>query len=130
MAHSEPMSWKSVRLELARSPGFPRGSAGRAFLLRLPLRDDGSIDAGAIDDNRSRATVRRFWASEPDLAGQIVSQDGAWQLRCTPGGGPTFLMRDSPFVVDQNVLIEGPDELPLPFRVVSINSLGTRGRAS
>ena len=129
---SSRMNWKSVRLELARSPGFPRGSASRAFLLRIPLRDDGSIDARAINDNRCRATVRRFWASEPDLSGQIVSQDGVWQLRCSRvGAGPTFVMPDHPLVVDQHILIEGPDEVARPFRVVSIDALsGARGRAS
>jgi hypothetical protein len=130
--HAQQMSWKSVRLELARSPGFPRGSASRAFLLRLPLRAGGSIDAGAIDDNESRATFHRFWASEPDLSGRIVSHEGSWQLCCTRVGScPVFVMRDSPLVADQNILIEGPDEIALPFRVVSIDPLSAaHGRTS
>jgi hypothetical protein len=121
----ERANWKSVRLELARSPGFPRGSSSRAFLLRLPLHSDGSIDSAAIDDNKDRAVVRRFWASEPDLAGVILSRDGEWLLHCVRvGASANFLMHDDKLVVDQNILIEGPDAIALPFRVVSVDPIG------
>lgn len=118
------VSWKSVRLELARSPEFPRGSASRAFLLRLPLREDGSIDGGAINLNASQATVRRFWASEPDSLGKIVRSDGEWSLHFGSDNAAGFRMPDEKLVVDQAISIQGPDGAALPFRVISIAPLG------
>ena len=44
------MTWQSIRLELARTPDFPDGSASRAYLLRLPLHRDGLIDEEALAD--------------------------------------------------------------------------------
>jgi hypothetical protein len=42
------MTWKSIRLELARTKEFPEGSASRAYLLRLPLDDRGRIYESAL----------------------------------------------------------------------------------
>ena len=58
------MNWKTIRLELAATREFPTGSAGRAFLLRLPLRDDGSIDEAEV------APVRL----DPDQLRQIMDE--------------------------------------------------------
>jgi len=122
--HDARVSWKSVRLELARSPEFPRGSASRAFLLRLPLCNDGWIDCEAINLNESQATVRRFWASEPDSLGKIVRSDGEWSLRFGSDTSAGFRMPDDKLVVDQAISIQGPDGVELPFRVISIAPLG------
>ncbi len=137
MLHSSDMyqggrvSWKSVRLELARSPEFPRGSASRAFLLRLPLCGDGSIDAAALDKNVNQAIVRRFWASDADQAGKISRLDGEWLLICSrAGASSTFVMQNDRLVVDQNITIVGPDAVALPFRVVSIEPISASPVAS
>lgn len=74
------MSWKSVRLELAENGDFPRGSASRAYLLRLPLKTDGRIDEQALSALPQRATVRRVWPSEADVNGNIVRKEGHWVL--------------------------------------------------
>lgn len=66
------MKWKVIRLELASSWQFPRGSAGRSYLVRLPLADDGVIDKAALEAQPSRATVRRYWPNEADMVGQLV----------------------------------------------------------
>jgi hypothetical protein len=79
--HFEVVNWKSIRLELTHSSAFPRGSASRSYLLRLPLQDCGSIDEKAFLANPERATVRRFWPSEPDLTGRIVRLKDGWGLR-------------------------------------------------
>src|SRR5580765_7738714 len=62
--HDRRMNWKSIRLELARTPEFPEGSASRAFLLHLPLDQDGLIDEEVLRDAPARATVHRFWPNE------------------------------------------------------------------
>lgn len=118
------VSWKSVRLELAQSPEFPRGSASRAFLLRLPLRADGSIDGGVFDLNASLATVRRFWASEPDSLGMVVRSDGEWNLHFGSEKAAGFRMPDEKLVVGQSISIRDPDGTALPFRVINIAPFG------
>ncbi len=65
------MNWKTVRLELAATPEFPRGSVARAYLLRIPLNPDGFIDSLAIESQPQRATVRRHWPSEADCYGHV-----------------------------------------------------------
>ena len=70
--NSANMNWKVIRLELASSWKFPRGSAGRSYLIRLPLTDEGAIDIRALQSQPSRATVRRYWPNEADMVGQLV----------------------------------------------------------
>jgi len=65
------MTWKTIRLELDASADFPQGSVSRAFLLRLPVTDDGSIDEAAFTREPGRATVRRHWPNEPDRSGPL-----------------------------------------------------------
>jgi hypothetical protein len=72
------MTWQSVRLELDSTPDFPRGSASRAYLLRLPLLDDGSIDEDAIAEAPERATMRRMWPNEPDCSGHVRRLGDCW----------------------------------------------------
>jgi hypothetical protein len=121
------MNWKSVRLELAPTKGFPRGSAGRAFLLNVPLNDDGCIDHDAVAQNPVRATVRRFWASEPDSFGAVEPLDGRWALRCRRAANSesTFLLDAAPLNLEQQVNVQGPDGTWLPFRVASIRLAGS-----
>ena len=66
------MKWKVIRLELASSWQFPRGSAGRSYLVRVPLTEEGLIDAAALEAQPTRATVRRYWPNEADMVGQLV----------------------------------------------------------
>ena len=61
--------WNVVRLELARTPDFPEGSASRAYMLRVPLDRQGLIDEASLLSRPAMATVRRFWPNEPDQTG-------------------------------------------------------------
>lgn len=72
------MTWQSVRLELDRTGEFPRGSASRAYLLRLPLLDDGTIDDEAIARMPERATMRRMWSNEPERSGHVRRIGDGW----------------------------------------------------
>lgn len=65
------MKWKVIRLELASSWEFPRGSAARSYLIRLPLTDEGAIDSATLLSQPARATVRRFWPNEADVLGHL-----------------------------------------------------------
>jgi hypothetical protein len=120
------MNWKTIRLELARTPEFPQGSASRVFLLRLPLHDNGSIDEGEVARRPSRATVRRFWASEPDTSGQIVRCPCGWECRCGQRGQEplAFRLSSQPLRLGEQVTMTGPDGCELPFRVANMTKVG------
>ncbi len=70
-----------IRLELASSWQFPRGSAGRSYLIRLPLTDDGAIDTAALESQPTRATVRRYWPNEADMVGYLVHTPMGYAIR-------------------------------------------------
>jgi hypothetical protein len=119
------MTWKSIRLELAGTADFPRGSASRSYLLRLPLGADGAIDERAIRNEPRQATVRRFWPSQPDLAGYVIRTPRGWDLTYdfhTPGAGSGRIESDALRLGDCVTLTE-PDGRRLPFRVASLEKL-------
>lgn len=80
------INWKTVRLELAGVPEFPQGSASRAYMLHLPLRQDGMIDEEAFQENPEIAGFRRFWPNEPDRSGLVVRTENGWALSFRSGG--------------------------------------------
>jgi len=118
------MNWKTIRLELAGTREFPAGSVGRAFLLRLPLQEDGWISEDEIAKNPSRATVRRFWASDPDRTGHIVRSEGSWALIDGMDGAPSYRLPSQPIRLGELVIMTTPDGSELPFRVAGMRQLG------
>lgn len=123
--HTEGMSWHTIRLELAGTREFPTGSAGRAFLLRLPLREDGSIDEAEVVERPARATVRRFWGSEPDASGRIVRCARGWECRCEQQGKVrAFCLRSQSLTLGAQVTMTCPEGRQLPFRVASMTKVG------
>ena len=121
------MTWKTIRLELARTAGFPTGSPGRAYIMRLPLNAAGQIDDALLAQYPSRATARRFWASEADQFGHVERADGHYVLQCDSDAATFRLPAASILLPGQIVELEGPDGAPQPFRVASIKS-GTLNR--
>ncbi|MFT4026205.1 MAG: hypothetical protein QM676_05325 [Novosphingobium sp.] len=119
------MIWKTIRLELATTADYPRGSPSRAYLLRLPLGENGAIDRTALQDEPRQATVRRFWPSEPDLAGYVVPSPGGWVLaydRAQSGNGSGKLEGNALRLGDCVTMTE-PDGRRLPFRVAALETL-------
>jgi hypothetical protein len=103
---------------------FPTGSAGRAFLLRLPLREDGSIDEAEVVERPSRATVRRFWASEPDSSGLIVRSAKGWECRCEQQGEVRIFSLPSQLLrLGERVIMTCADGGRMPFRVARMTKL-------
>jgi hypothetical protein len=78
------MTLMRVRLELARSPEFPEGSAARGYEFTAPLTKDGSLDAAEWKANALACTVRRFWEGEPDEHGVLAHRRGAWSFDYDP----------------------------------------------
>ena len=118
------MNWKAIRLELASTSQFPAGSVSRAFLLRLPVQQDGSIDEAEIARHPALATVRRFWASEPDRVGRIAHANGSLAFSYGLDGGAACTLPSQLIRLGEQVLLRTPDHGELPFRVVSMKALG------
>ena len=120
------MSWKFIRLELARTPDFPEGSASRSYLLRLPLDEQGTVDGGTLEQEPGRATVRRFWPSEPDMTGYVIRTPTGWAFSYEPGEADDerlFHLETHPFTIGGYVTVTEPDGRRLPFRVASLQPL-------
>lgn len=80
------MKWKVIRLELASNWEFPRGSAGRSYLIRLPLTEEGAIDTATLESQPARATVRRYWSNEADMLGYVVRTRRGYAIRYDVNG--------------------------------------------
>lgn len=121
-----PLCWKKIRLDLAPTPGFPKGSPARSYLLQVPLDPDGEIDGAEIERYPARATVRRFWSSEPDEYGKVIRADGHWRFCYDRRNGDAFFqLGPEAFELGGEVTVEGPDKTIHRFRVTSIKSLET-----
>ncbi len=117
--------WRVVKLELARTEAFPSGSPGRSYLIRLPLDENGLIDELARAFEPHRATVRRFWANEPDQSGYIIKVPNGWAFSyavAEDDDEPIFHLEDHPIRDGEYLTLTEPDGTRLPFRVVSMAS--------
>ena len=117
------MKWKMIRLELARTNDFPDGSVSRAYLLRLPLAEDGLIDERALRDAPAQAIARRCWPNEPEMAGYLVAANGGLSFSDEPAGdcsGNVFHLETRPIRMGERVLLTEPNGRKLPFRVASL----------
>ena len=121
------MNWKTVRLELARSRDFPKGSPGRSYLLRLPLDESGRIDEPALRREPAQATVRRYWPNEPDLSGRVVPAQDGWALSyeapASPAAAPSGRLPHRPLALGAQIDVTEPDGRRLAFRVASLAAL-------
>lgn len=120
------MKWKNIRLELARTKDFPDGSPSRAYLLRLPLGEDGLIDEPSLKAAPARATVRRFWPNEADMSGYVIRTPGGWAFSYEPGeedDEAVFHLETHPLRQGEYITLTEPDGQRLPFRVASLTTL-------
>lgn len=120
------MPWKSIRLELARTPEFPEGSATRAYLLRLPLDDCGLIDEPALHEAPALATVHRYWPNQRDRSGYMIRTRNGWAMSYEPGeedDETVFHLETHPIRVGEYVTLTEPDGSRLPFRVASLKQI-------
>jgi len=129
------MKWKVIRLELASSREFPRGSAGRSYLIRLPLTEAGAIDTATLKSQPSRATVRRYWPNEADMLGYLEHTplgyairyeiNGGTKLSCSSEASRHSDMRPFQFGADEikvgeQIILTEPDGRQLRFRIASL----------
>ncbi len=112
--------WKKIRLELGRTSAFPSGSVSRGYLIQIPLDEEDRIDGTALALKPHRATVRRYWSTEPDELGYIVPIEGGWTMRCSRGRDRALLLGGQSIRLGEQVSILEPDGGVLPFRVAAI----------
>jgi len=120
------MNWKSIRLELARTSDFPQGSASRAYLLHLPLTEEGLVDEQTLERAPARATAHRFWPNERDMAGYVIRTSRGWALSYRPGeedDEAIFHLETHPIRLGEYVTLTEPVGRQLPFRVASLKAL-------
>ena len=120
------MNWNNIRLELARAPQFPQGSPHRCYLLHLPLETSGLIDETMVRASPKRATVRRFWPSQPDLRGYVIKMPEGWAIsyESRREGDETVFQLDLQRIrIDECITLTEPNGERLPFRVTSVQSL-------
>ena len=124
--HYVRMTWNLIRMELARTPDFPAGSASRFYLLRLPLGADGIIDRQELRGDPGRATVRRFWPNQPDITGHVIPTKKGWALSYRPGeedDEKIFHLETHPIRSGEYITLTEPDGERLPFRVADMTPL-------
>jgi hypothetical protein len=117
------MTWYSVRLELARTPDFPNGSASRCYLLRVPIGADGLLERAELDADPARATVRRFWPNQPDLSGYVIRSPRGWAFSYRLGeedDETVFHLETHKLKLGEYITLTEPDGEQLPFRVATL----------
>ncbi len=116
---------RTVRLELARCPDFPEGSARHGYEFVAPLDKDGQFDAGEWKASRDRCSVRRFWGAEADETGMLIHTRGRkWAFSYVPDDDaddePIFRFDRHVFKAGEYVSITEHDSVQRTFRIVSV----------
>ena len=116
------MTWTTIRLELARTREFPNGSPAHAYVLRLPLMQEGTVDAKEFNAQPELATVRRFWPGEPERSGYIIHKRGGWAFSYALGEDDDeniFHLESHPLRVGDYLTLTEPDGDKWPYQVRS-----------
>lgn len=129
------MKWKVIRLELASNWEFPRGSAGRSYLIRLPLTEGGAIDVASLQSQPARATVRRYWPNQADMLGYVVHTPTGYAIRYELNGArrgaideanghedpSSFQFGADAIKVGEQILLTEPDGHQARYRIAKLH---------
>lgn len=117
------VSLNRIRLELARMPGFPSGSAWHGYEFVAPLSAEGQVDHGTWNKVRLVCRVTRYWGDEPEERGLFVHTGNGWAFQYPKGK----IDREMLFKLDRHrftpggyVTVTEPDGELRPFRVVAM----------
>ena len=117
-----------IRLELARTEGFPEGSSRHGYEFVAPLDQSGHIDAKAWHAVKDRCTVTRFWSGEDDEAGTLRHVGHGWRFdydgRIDQDDEPFFKLDRHALAPGNYVSVTEHDRVQRPFRVVSVTPVG------
>jgi hypothetical protein len=114
-----------VRLEAARGPDFPEGSAAHGYELWLPLTADGRPAGGEYADEHGRCRFVRFRAGEPIRQGAILRHAAGWVLSLEPGEDDDTVLVGADhhrFRPGEYVSLKEPDGRLATFKVVAVTA--------
>lgn len=127
-----PRGFHRIRLNMARSPGFPDGSSQHGYEFVAPLDATGHINPDAWKERRGLCKVRRFWAGEADQQGLLVRKAGGaggatWTFDYDPGADDDdeagFRFGDHAFQIGEYVSIRDDDGEMQTFVVTSTEAV-------
>lgn len=77
---------KTIRFELARSPGAPGGDTGHAYILRAPIDDNGYLDQSGWEKVKTLCTVKKLAkGNEVESGLLILTKSGTWAFSYAVG---------------------------------------------
>ena len=118
------MTFRKIRLVLARSAEFPQGSTDFGYEFVAPLDGDGHIDVEVWRKNKSRCTVRRFWRGEDDELGLLAHHRNGWVFDYDPDDTdddePLFNFAHHEFKENEYISVTEHDGVQRTFRVVDL----------
>lgn len=122
------MSFKRIRLELARGHDFPNGSGEHGYDFIAPVDDSGHLSSIEWRAARDRCRVRRFWRGANDEIGRLVHRPGgAWVFDYNPKSRdddePGFKFDKHTFVPGEYVSITEHDGVQRAFFIKSVVDL-------
>jgi len=119
------MSLKKIRLELARTPEYPEGSAECGYEFIAPLDQAGHLDSKQWTRDKAKCTVRRFWSRENDEHGRLSHHPGgvwAFSYQGDDTEEPIFRLDKHVFQPGAYVSVTEHDGVARPFKVVGIET--------
>jgi hypothetical protein len=105
-----PLSFRRVRLELARELGHPKGSPYFGYLIWAPLDNEGKIDAALWKQHRDHFRVVKFRPGNPNETGHVRHRPGgSWAFHYDIAGDdedePGFHFENERFVPGEYVSV-------------------------
>ena len=118
------MPLRKVRLELARTPEFPEGSAKHGYEFTAPLGKDGHLDASEWKSVRAKCAVRRFWGEAPEERGVLIHRRSDWAFSYVPSTDdddePIFRFDRHVMKPGEYVSITEHDGVQRTFRIAAV----------
>lgn len=113
-----------IRMELARTDGFPEGSRDHGYVFVVPLSEDGYIDSERWSAVKEKCFVNRFWGDEPIQHGMLRRVGRGWRFdydaNTDEDDEPFFKLDRHALEPGNYVSVTEQDGIQRPFRIVSI----------
>lgn len=124
---AETFTLNTVRLNLARSPEFPNGSARHGYRFTAPLDSEGQLDAEGWREHKDICRVVRFWGGEEHDIGHLVHRGASgWGFHYDLGGDEGdeagYKLGSHRFVPGEYVSIRDDEGEIHTFQVVTVES--------
>lgn len=121
------MTFRRVRMELARNHDFPDGSPNHGYEITLPLTQDSRFDPTVWETDGQLCTFVKFSPDDDDAHGQFVRMsDGQWAFSYEAGEAddePVFRFESHLFQPGEYVTVTDVDEHEHVYRIMSAEPL-------